>query len=107
MFRLLPPEVGSKASADLPAPPFACSISPGSGPKSSLRPDSASSDLSNPEPSTLSYLRTELSLDETNSENPELPPERTSAPVAEAISELAAVVDDLREIVALVEKEEG
>lgn len=34
-------------------------------------------------------------------------PSRRSAAKAEAITDLEAVVDDLREIVALVEKEEG
>jgi type I restriction enzyme M protein len=43
--------------------------------------------------------------DESLEENGELPDPQDLA--AEAITELEAVVDDLREIVALVEKEEG
>jgi type I restriction enzyme M protein len=43
--------------------------------------------------------------DESLEENGDLPDPQDLA--AEAITELEAVVDDLREIVALVEKEEG
>jgi len=44
-------------------------------------------------------------LDESLEENGELPEPQDLA--TEAITELEAVVDDLREIVALVEKEQG